>query len=163
MTRAIYPGTFDPITRGHLDLVERASRIFEEVLVAVGENPAKAALFSLAERLEMVRQETAHLANVRAVSFSGLLVKFAREQGVRVVLRGVRGGSDLEEELRMAAANRSAGEVETLFFAPRPEYAFISGRLVKEIAASGGDVSAMVSPAVARRLRERLGGPGSGA
>jgi Phosphopantetheine adenylyltransferase (EC 2.7.7.3) len=139
-----------------VDVIERAARLFDEVLVAVGDNPAKRAIFTAAERLEMVRREVGHLRNVRSACFCGLLVDFAKAQGATLVLRGIRGAADLEYELLMAVTNRCAAGVETLFIPPRPEYAFLSARLIKEIAASGGDVSAMVSASVAERLRARL-------
>ncbi len=161
MGKAIYPGAFDPITKGHMDVIERAGRLFDELLVAVGDNPAKKALFTVAERLAMVRHETACLPNVRVAGFSGLMVDFCREQAIVLVLRGIRGASDVEYELLMATTNRCAGGVETLFVPPRPEYAFISARLIKEIAARGGDVSAMVTPTVAQKLRAKLAPKGS--
>ena len=156
MTKAIYPGAFDPVTRGHLDVIERASRIFDELVVGVGNNPAKPCTFSLRERLAMLRAETRHLKNVTAKSFSGLVIQFAQAEKADVVLRGVRTVSDFDYELHMAFANRSSGGVETIFMTPTPQCEFISGRLVKEIAAQGGDVSGMVSPAVEKKLKAKL-------
>jgi len=156
MSRAIYPGTFDPITRGHLDVIERAGRVFEELIVAVGNNPSKRAGFALRERLAMVRVETAHLKNVKVCSFRGLVTDFARVQGVSVILRGVRTVSDFEYELHMAIANRASGGVETVFMTPTPECEFISARLIKEIASMGGDVGKLVTPAVEKRLKAKF-------
>ena len=156
MSKAIYPGTFDPVTLGHLDVIERAARLFERVTVAIGNNPEKSCLFPLEERFGMMRQEVARLKNVEVLTFDGLMVDFARSQGTFVILRGIRTVSDLEYEIQMAFTNWCSGGVETLFIAPRPEYAFINARFIKEIAAGGGDVSRTVSPAVAARLRERF-------
>ena len=155
-TKAIYPGTFDPVTRGHLDVIERACRCFDELLVAVGNNPAKKSLFSLRERVAMLRHETARFANVKVCSFRGLLVDFARRQGVRVILRGVRSVSDFEYELQMAATNRSCGGVETVFMVPGAEHGLITAQLLKEIAREGGDVCSMVTPHVQAKLRARF-------
>jgi pantetheine-phosphate adenylyltransferase len=156
MTKALYPGTFDPVTLGHLDVVQRASRIFDRLVVAVGDNPEKNCLFSLQERRAMMQREVAHLKNVEVKMFRGLMVDFAQAEGVSVVLRGIRTVSDLEYEIQMAFTNRFSAGVETVFIAPRPEHAFINARFVKEIAAGGGRVSGMVPPAVEARLRERL-------
>ena len=156
MTTAIYPGAFDPVTRGHLDVVERAAGAFDHVILAVGSNPAKQHLFTLRERMALVKGEIAHLRNLEVCSFRGLIVDFARKRGVPLILRGVRSGRDLDYELHLAAANRLAGKVETILMAPRPEYACISAQFIKEIAAEGGDVSAMVTPAVETRLRAKL-------
>jgi pantetheine-phosphate adenylyltransferase len=159
MRTALYPGSFDPATIGHLDVIERASRIFDRLIVGVGDNPEKGCLFSLRERLAMMRREAAHLKNVEVKAFRGLVVDFARAEKVCAVLRGIRTLSDLEYEIQMAFANRSSAGVETLFIAPRPEHAFISARFIKEIARAGGRVEGMVSPAVHARLRARLAPP----
>ena len=156
MGKAIYPGTFDPVTLGHLDLIRRASGVFDTLIVGVGENPAKRTLFTNRERIAMLRKETSSLPNVKVVGFKGLLVNFAVRQGVSVVVRGVRSMSDFEYELQMAVANRQSAGVETMFMSPSPEYACISARLIKELASEGGDVSASVSPAVARKLAAKL-------
>ena len=156
MTKAIYPGTFDPVTRGHLDVIQRASEVFDALVVGVGNNPAKSCTFSLRERLAMLRAETRHLKNVTVKSFKGLVIHFAKAEGVAVILRGVRTVSDFDYELHMAFANRTSGGIETIFMTPTPECEFISGKLVKEIAAQGGDVSRLVSPAVEKKLKTKL-------
>ena len=156
MRAALYPGTFDPPTIGHLDVIERAARIFDQLIVGVGDNPEKACVFSLPQRLAMMRREVAHLRNVEVKAFRGLMVDFARAQKVSVVLRGIRTVSDLEYEIQMAFTNRSSAGVETLFIAPRPEHAFINARFIKEIVRGGGRVAGMVSPAVESDLRARL-------
>lgn len=155
MSRIIYPGAFDPITLGHLDVIERAAAMFDKVIVGIGDNPEKRCFFTAQERLEMMREETARLKNVNIYTFEGLMVDFAKAHGVKLILRGIRTVSDLEYEMQMAFANRQSGGVETLFIAPRQEYAFINSRFVKEIAARGGEVAGMVSDSVAARLRER--------
>lgn len=155
MSNVIYPGTFDPITLGHLDVIRRASRMFETLIVAVGDNPAKSALFTRRERLAMVRAETKDLKNVEVHGFGGLLVDFASKQGATTILRGVRTTADFEYELQMAVANRAVGGVETIFMAPTPEYEFVSARLIRELAAMGGDVSRLVPPSVASRLKRK--------
>lgn len=162
MATAIYPGTFDPITRGHLDIVERAGAIFEEVVVAVGTNPAKAPLFSLAERLDMARDETQHLRNVRVDSFEGLVIDYAKAAAPAVLLRGLRNASDLEAEFQMAFTNRAAsGGIETVFLMPSPQYVCHASHLIKQIASGGGDLTSFVTERVSRRLTERLDSGGS--
>jgi len=156
MSKAVYPGTFDPVTLGHVDVIERAAAIFDQLIIGVGDNPAKKALFTRRERLAMVRRETAHLPNVQVAGFRGLLVDFAAEQNVAVILRGVRTVSDFEYELQMAAANRAGAGVETVFMTPTPGHQFVSARLIKELAAMGGDVSKLVAPSVEKRLRAKF-------
>ncbi len=156
MGKAIYPGTFDPVTLGHLDLIKRAAGVFDTLIVGVGENPAKKTLFTNTERVTMLRKETASLPNVTVAGFKGLLVDLAAREGVSILVRGVRSMSDFEYELQMAVANRQSAGVETLFMSPSPEYACVSARLIKELASEGGDVSAFISPAVARRLAAKL-------
>ena len=156
MRTALYPGTFDPVTIGHRDVIERAGRIFDRLIVGVGDNPEKTCLFSLRERLAMVRREVGHLKGVEVKAFRGLMVDFAKAEKVSVVLRGIRTVSDLEYEIQMAFTNRSSAGVETVFIAPRPEHAFINARFIKEIARGGGRVGGMVSPAVEADLRARL-------
>jgi pantetheine-phosphate adenylyltransferase len=156
MRTALYPGTFDPVTIGHLDVIERASRIFDRLIVGVGDNPEKVCLFPLRDRLAMVRREAGHLRNVEVKPFRGLMVDFARAEKVSVVLRGIRTVSDLEYEIQMAFTNRSSAGVETLFIAPGPEHAFINARFIKEIARGGGRVEGLVSPAVEALLRARF-------
>ena len=159
MRTGLYPGTFDPVTIGHLDVVERASRIFDRLIVGVGDNPEKACVFSLQERLAMMRREVAHLKNVEVKAFRGLMVDFAKAEKISVVLRGIRTVSDLEYEIQMAFTNRSSAGIETVFIAPKPEHAFINARFIKEIARGGGRVEGMVSPAVEAELRARLAPP----
>ena len=153
---AIYPGTFDPITRGHADIVRRASKLFGRIIVAVAESPHKEPSFPLEERVSLARSALAGLANVEVCGFDMLLARFARERGGTVILRGLRAVSDFEHEFQLAAMNRQlAPEVETMFLTPAEEYSFVSSSLVREIARLGGDVSNFVSPAVLRALAER--------
>ncbi|HEB98324.1 MAG TPA: pantetheine-phosphate adenylyltransferase [Thiotrichales bacterium] len=155
---AVYPGTFDPITHGHSDLVERAARLFDRVILAVAENPAKAPAFSLEERLAFAREALASHANVEVCGFDGLLVDFVRGRNARVILRGLRAVSDFEYEFQLASMNRQlAPEIETLFLTPAEQYAYVSSSLVREIAALGGDVTPFVHPRVAAALRGRIG------
>ena len=155
--KVIYPGTFDPITYGHLDIIERACCIFDKVLVAVAENPWKNPLFTLRERVEMVKKTTSSLSRVAVESFSGLLVEFAREKKCKVILRGVREISDFEYEFQMALSNRKiAPEIETIFMMPKENYSFFSSRIIKEIASLGGKLEEFVPPLVAEKLREKL-------
>lgn len=154
---AVYPGSFDPITNGHLDLIERASRLFERLIVAILRNEAKKPLFSVEERLEMAREVLRGYPNVEVASFGGLLVEFAASRGARVILRGIRAISDYEYELQMALMNRRlAPDIETVFLMAAEDYSFLSARLVKEVVALGGDVSGLVPPLVEERLRKRL-------
>ena len=154
---AIYPGTFDPITRGHIDLVQRTSRMFSRIVVAVALNPGKNPAFSLEERLELAAGVLAHLENVSVVRFQGLLVDFARDQGATVILRGLRAVSDFEYEVQLAGLNRRLSQdAETLFIAAAQEYAFLSSSMVREIAALGGNVSEFVHPDVEAALKRRL-------
>ncbi|MBN1422801.1 MAG: pantetheine-phosphate adenylyltransferase [Planctomycetes bacterium] len=163
MRRGVYPGSFDPITYGHLDLVERGAELFDELLVAVAVNPEKTPLFSPEERRDMVEEATRHLDNVTVECFRGLTVDFARARGAHYILRGIRTFADFEVEFRVALANRTVGDrAETVFILPRLEFSYISSRLVKEIASFGGDASRFVPPPVARRLEEKFAPPGSG-
>lgn len=153
---AIYPGTFDPITRGHSDIVRRGSQLFGRIIVAVAESPRKEPSFSLADRVRLARAALDGLPNVEVCGFDRLLARFAREQGATVILRGLRAVSDFEHEFQLAAMNRQlAPELETMFLAPAEEYSFVSSSLVREIARLGGDVSNFVTPAVAHALAER--------
>ncbi len=155
--KAVYPGTFDPLTRGHEDIVRRAAGVFDEVIVAVAENTSKRSTFSLAERVDMAAEVLADCPNVRVVAFSGLLMQFVREQGAKVVVRGLRAVSDFEYEFQLAGMNRKLyPEVETLFLTPAEQYMFISASLVREIAALGGDVSQFVPPLVEARLKQKI-------
>jgi pantetheine-phosphate adenylyltransferase len=158
--RAVSPGSFDPVTNGHLDIIDRASRLYDELIVAVLINQSKHGLFTVDERLEMLREVTQGYPNVRVESFHGLLVEFCREQGAAVVVKGLRAVSDFDYELQMAQMNTGLAGVETLFMPTNPLYSFLSSSLVKDVAKWGGDVSAHVPEVVARRLAERLG-PGT--
>ena len=154
---AVYPGTFDPLTNGHADLIERAARLFDRVVVAVAENPAKGTVLALEERVALAREVLAPLANVEVRGFTSLLVEFAREVDAKVLVRGLRAVSDFEYEFQLASMNRRlAPEVETVFLTPDEQYGFVSSSLVKEICRLGGDVSAFVHPTVAAVLERRL-------
>ena len=156
MIKAVYPGTFDPLTRGHEDLVRRASTLFDSLIIGVADSPAKRTFFPLAERVEIAREVLAGIQNVQVVGFNGLLIEFVRQQGARVVLRGLRAVSDFEYEFQLAGMNRSLyPEMETIFLTPSEQHMFISATLVREIAAFGGDVSKFVDPRVEKRLRAR--------
>ncbi len=156
---AVYPGSFDPFTNGHLDVAERASRLFDRVTVAVLENPAKRNryLFSIEERLKIIRASTAHLPNVEVEAFSGLLAEYMKKKGARIIVKGLRAVSDYEYELQMAHLNRQLNpEVETLFILAATRWSFVSSTMVKEIARYGGDVSRFVPPPAARALKEKF-------
>lgn len=156
---AMYPGTFDPITHGHLDLVRRACRIFDRVVIAIAANPSKAPLFSLQERVALAREVVAALPNVEVSGYTGLTVDFAREQGLNVIMRGLRAVSDFEFEFQLATMSRHLdGEVETVFLTPTEQYNFVSSTLIREIASLGGNVSEFVHPAVAAALRGKFAG-----
>ncbi|MGE3308785.1 MAG: pantetheine-phosphate adenylyltransferase [Limisphaerales bacterium] len=157
MRIAICPGSFDPITNGHLDVIQRAARLFDKVIVAVSVNQPKGPLFSVRERVEMARLAAVHLPNVEADTFSGLLVDYVARRGAHAVVRGLRAVSDFEFEFQLALMNRKLNEqVETIFMMPRESYTFLSSRLVKEIASLGGDVGEFVPPPVLEALRKRL-------
>ncbi|MCS7253305.1 MAG: pantetheine-phosphate adenylyltransferase [Armatimonadota bacterium] len=157
MLRAIYPGTFDPITNGHLDIIERAAKIFDELIVAVATNPVKKPLFSLEERVLMIREACAHLPNVRVESFNGLLVEFARSLDARVIVKGLRAVSDFDYEFQMASMNRKlAPDIETVFIMTSLEYAYLSSSIIKEAAMLGGCVQGLVPHSVLPRLKEKL-------
>jgi pantetheine-phosphate adenylyltransferase len=156
MLKVVYPGTFDPFTRGHEDLVRRASGLFDTVVVAVADSEAKRPYFTAAERVAMTREVLAPYRNVTVTSFSTLLMNFVHEQGARVILRGLRAVSDFEYEFQMAGMNRNLHpEVETLFLTPAEQYMFISATIVREIARFGGDVSSFVHPVVNERLKAK--------
>ena len=159
MAKVIYPGTFDPITNGHTDLIERAGRLFDHVVVAIAYNPKKSPLLSLDERCELVAAATSHLPNVTVTGFSNLLAEFVQEQGATVILRGLRAVSDFEYEFQLADMNRRlAPEVESVFLTPANHLSYISSTLIREIASLGGDVSEFVNPAVEKALKQKFSG-----
>ncbi len=154
---AVYPGSFDPITLGHLDIVERSKGLFSKVILAILRNPQKEALFSLEERVEMTKEVCRAYPEVDVQSFDGLLVDFAEQMGARAIIRGLRAPTDFEYELQMALMNRRLNEgVETLFMVPRETHTFVSSSLAKEIASLGGSVQGLVPPLIEERLREKL-------
>ncbi len=158
MIKAVYPGTFDPLTRGHEDLVRRASRLFDALVVGVADSRAKRTFFTLAERVDMAREVLADEKRVEVVGFDGLLIDFVRRHGARVVLRGLRAVSDFEYEFQLAGMNRSLHpDMETVFLTPSEQHMFISATLVREIAQLGGDVSKFVDPRVEARLKAKAG------
>lgn len=153
----VYPGTFDPITNGHTDLIRRGCQLFDHLIVAVAENPGKDATFTLDERVELAREALAGMSGIEVLGFRGLLVEFAREHGARLILRGLRAISDFEHEFQLSSMNRKlAPEVESIFLTPDEAYGFISSSLVREIARLGGDISDFVSPRVEAALYQRL-------
>ena len=157
INRAVYPGTFDPITRGHEDLVRRASSVFDEIIVAVADSRGKRPFFDVDQRVAMAREALAGFANVRVEGFSGLLMEFLRKHDAKIILRGLRAVSDFEYEFQMAGMNRKLyPDVETLFLTPAEQYMFISATMVREIASLGGDVSPFVNPLVIPRMKARL-------
>ena len=156
-SRAIYPGTFDPVTYGHIDLIQRARKIFDEVIVAVAHNPGKGPLFTVEERVQFLRRATRSLRGVSVDQFDSLVVEYAKRKGTRVVIRGLRMLSDFEYEFQMALTNRKlSSAVETIFMMPSESFSYVSARLLKEAGELGADLSAFVPPFVARALRERL-------
>ncbi|MEU9989519.1 pantetheine-phosphate adenylyltransferase [Streptomyces sp. NPDC048045] len=156
MRRAVCPGSFDPITNGHLDIIARASRLYDEVYVAVMINKSKKGLFEIEERIELIREVTAGCANVRVEAFHGLLVDFCKQRDIPAIVKGLRAVSDFDYELQMAQMNIGLTGVETLFVPTNPTYSFLSSSLVKEVAAWGGDVSHLVPAPVLEALAERL-------
>ena len=157
MRTVIYPGSFDPLTNGHLDVIQRAARLFDRVIVAVAQNESKNPLLTLAERLELVAHCVRHLPNVEADSFDGLLVSYVEQRSAQAIIRGLRAVSDFEFEFQMALMNRTLNEqIETIFMMPKDTYTFLSSRIVKEIARHGGDVSKFVPPKVRDTLAARL-------
>ena len=158
MRRCVCPGSFDPVTLGHFDVIARASVLYDEVTVAVLVNTTKRGLFTVEERMEQLREATAGLGNIVVDSFHGLLVDYCHDRGIPAVVKGLRAVSDFDYELQMAQMNLRLG-VETLFLATNPEFSFLSSSLVKEVATFGGDVSGLVPDVVLRRLTERLSGP----
>ena len=157
MTKAVYPGSFDPITKGHMDVISRGSGVFDQVIVAVARNPHKRALFTIDERMDMIRHETRNLKNVKVDTFEGMLIDYVKKQGTNIILRGIRTVSDFEYEFQMALTNRTLDkEMETVFIVTSEEYSFMNSTLIKEIAALGGDTRAFVSGEVGRKLKEKL-------
>jgi pantetheine-phosphate adenylyltransferase len=156
--RVVCPGSFDPVTNGHIDIISRASQLFDEVIVAVGVNTSKsrARLFTAEERIAMLEKVCTEFPNVRVDSFDGLLTTFCEQRGIRAIVKGLRAVSDFDYELQMAQMNSSLVDVETVFIPTSPEYSFLASSLVKEVAAFGGDVSRLVPPEVLTRLTERL-------
>lgn len=155
--RVVYPGTFDPLTRGHEDLVRRAANVFDEVIVAVADSRGKRPFFTVEERVEMAREVLAAFDNVRVEGFGGLLMDFMRRQNAKIILRGLRAVSDFEYEFQMAGMNRNLyPDVETLFLTPAEQYQFISATIVREIASLGGDVSPFVNPLIVSRLKAKI-------
>jgi pantetheine-phosphate adenylyltransferase len=157
MHRAVYPGTFDPVTLGHIDLLRHATALFDEVTVAILHNPNKQPLFQVEERIEFVQQATRHLKCVKVASFTGLLVNYVKAEGFDVVVRGIRNSSDLQVEMQMAQMNESLyPEIHTIFLPTAPKFSFVSSSLVKDVAMHGGDVSQFVTAEVEAALRGRL-------
>jgi pantetheine-phosphate adenylyltransferase len=157
MRRAIYPGSFDPVTNGHLDVIERARKLFDEVIVAVAHNDAKLAFFSLEQRLDLLQKTVGQIDNVRVAHFEGLLVDFAKKEGAGAVIRGLRAISDFEFEFQMALMNRKLqASVETIFLMPKEEYTYLSSRIVKEIARLGGDITKFVPKPVSDALANKM-------
>lgn len=159
---AVFPGTFDPITNGHLDVIKRGSHLFEQLVVAVGENPEKASLMTQQERAEIIAEVVADIPNVRVEIFCGLTVDFVKKLGTDVILRGIRNSNDLQFEFQVALTNRVAAGVETVFIMTKPEFAFTSSSLIKQMAQMGGDVSALVPPQVLKHIRSECKPPARG-
>ncbi len=156
-TRAVYPGSFDPVTNGHIDLIQRSAALFDKVIVAILRNTEKTPLFTVEERIEMLEDSTRGLKNVSVTSFEGLLVDYAERIGVSVIVRGIRAVSDYEYELQMALMNRRlSNRIETVFMLPAESYSFLSSKLVKEIAGLGGAITGFVPPDVERRVRQKF-------
>jgi pantetheine-phosphate adenylyltransferase len=158
MRRAVCPGSFDPITFGHLDIIARASAHFDHVVIAGLENRTKSTLFSVAERIEMIRETTSHLSNVSVDSWSGLLVDYCKSNSIQAIVKGLRAVTDFDYELQMAQVNLQGSGVETMFMATSPTHSFLSSSLVKELAHYGGDVSTMVPASINAALKLRVGG-----
>jgi pantetheine-phosphate adenylyltransferase len=154
---ALCPGTFDPVTNGHIDIIHRTSRCFDGVVVAVLENPGKQPLFTVEERVAMLKDAVSDIAGVEVASFSGLLVDYARSRGLKVIVKGLRAVTDFDFELQMAQMNLGLGGVETFFLPTSPQWSYLSSSLIREVVRFGGDVSGMVPPFVRDRLEEKLG------
>ncbi|MEV6768046.1 pantetheine-phosphate adenylyltransferase [Nocardia sp. NPDC051030] len=156
MAGALCPGSFDPVTLGHVDVIARAAAQFDEVVVTVSVNPNKQGMFSVEERMEMIREVTSHLPNVRVDSWRGLTVDFAKQEGITAIVKGLRDATDFGYELQMAQMNRKLTGVDTFFIATNPLYGFVSSSLVKEVASYGGDITDLLPPAVHKRLLARI-------
>ncbi|WP_461144042.1 pantetheine-phosphate adenylyltransferase [Salinifilum aidingensis] len=156
MRRAVCPGSYDPVTNGHLDIIERAAKLFDEVVIAVLVNKNKKSLFTVDERMGMLADVTASWPNVRIDSWHGLLVDYCRDNGIGAIVKGLRAVSDFDYELQMAQMNQRLSGVETLFMSTNPEYSFLASSLVKEVATYGGNVTGLLPPKIEQRLRERL-------
>ncbi|MEO6955352.1 MAG: pantetheine-phosphate adenylyltransferase [Antricoccus sp.] len=154
--RVTCPGSFDPLTNGHVDIIERAAAVFDEVIVAVTVNPSKKTMFSLAERLALIEASVVHLTNVRATSVSGLLVDFCRANGIKSICKGLRVATDFDYEIQMAQMNQKIANIETLFLAANPDHSYLSSSLIKEVAAYGGDVHDMIPEPAYTALMKRL-------
>lgn len=154
--RVVCPGSFDPVTNGHLDIITRMTGVFDEVVVAVGKNAGKNGLFSYSERMEMIREVTAHLPNVAVEAFEGLLVDFCAERDIKAIVKGLRAVGDFDYELQMSQMNHRLAGIETLFVATNPLYSFLSSSLIKEVCSLGGDVSGLLPEPVLAKLTERL-------
>ncbi len=160
MVKAVYPGAFDPITLGHVDIITRAAAIFDKLVAGVYSTPQKSLLFNTEERLDLAQKAVEHLSNVEVMPFTGLVVEFARQIGAKVIVRGLRSGSDFEYEFEMAFMNkRLAPELDLICFITKPEYQFVSSSLLKEVAGLGGDLSGLVSPHVKGAVHQKLGVP----
>ncbi|MBN1554125.1 MAG: pantetheine-phosphate adenylyltransferase [Phycisphaerae bacterium] len=159
---AVFPGTFDPVTNGHLDVIQRGVKLFDELIVAVGENPEKHAMLSQAQRVDILREVTADLPAVRVEPYEGLTVDFARSVGAAAILRGIRNSSDLQFEFQTALTNRVVADVETVFIMTSTQYAFTSSSLIRQVAAMGGDVSALVPPEVLGHIKKHRAAAASG-
>lgn len=159
MAIAVYPGSFDPPTYGHLDIVQRASELFEKLYIAIGRNPSKEDVFTLEERVELMEVLTRNKSNIEVEAFDGLLVNFVKEKGAKVIVRGLRAVSDFENEFQMALMNRQLAGIETVFLMTSAEYLFVSSSIVEEVASFGGDVSKLVPDIVAARLKEKFRKP----
>ncbi len=155
-TRALFPGSFDPATLGHLDLIKRGAALLDELVVAVGTNPQKTPLFTVEERVAMLRDQVSHLPNVKVTFFDGLVIRSAEAHECNIILRGVRSVSDFEAEQQMAMTNRGLSGIETVFVMPSEEYAWLSSRLIKEVYSLGGEADAMLAPAVARAVKKKF-------
>jgi pantetheine-phosphate adenylyltransferase len=156
MRRAVYPGSYDPVTNGHLDIIERAAQVFDEVVIAVMINKSKQTLFTVDERTAMLRDVTSHLPNVRVDSWHGLLVQYCEKHGIKAIVKGLRAVSDFDYELQMAQMNQQLSGIDTLFMPTSPAYSFLSSSLVKEVAKYGGDVAHLLPAQIHTSLTERL-------